>query len=425
MSGKAKIYLYKEGNECTSLTGGYVESYSDTKSKTVTKTANSFKILKDSDNYANGGLYTKNKIDLKYASKLVYNLSAYSFAYVSPDNTGTTLGTSSQANYNITNFVDTISLEPTMGKNTYQVIPTKSSFHVLVRQGGIAGCRLDGEVHEIYYEIDRDIVSINSQDDSSINFSCSNLSNLITITKVEVYINNTLSETYNSNFDNITYTIDSSLYRVGTNNVKIKVTYTQGDEIYETVEKILTCVHNINLTNSSNLKELIDTQETITDTIEILKGNLKSNLESKSVSVSSSDKLSDLVSKVSNIALGKKWASGVASPPTTNKNFLYAGGTSSRACEYIVIDLRHLDFTPSFVAAYSYVENVEAISVLANAHTESGVTVPVVRACRVGYLANNTVGAYCVLAEDYSNGILNLPVNNYYKFGQYEWVAFE
>lgn len=350
MSNKAKIYLYKEGNECINLTGGYVESYSDTKAKTVTKTTNSFKILKDSDSYANGGLYTKNKIDLKYASKIVYNLTAYSFTYVSPDNTGTTLGTSSQANYNITNFVNTISLEPTIGKNTCQVIPTRSSFHVLVRQGGIAGCRLDAEVHEIYYEVDKDIVSINSQNDSSINFSCSNLNNLITITKAEVYINNHLSETYTDNFNNITYNIDNSLYGVGVNNIKIKVTYTQGDEIYETVEKVLTCFHNVSLPDSSSLKEFVDVQEAITDTVEMLKNNLKSNLESKNVNVSNSDKLSDLINKIHDIPLGKKWASGTVSITSSTKTF---NGTWGSTDNTYYAEVKGFDFVPSSIIVYS------------------------------------------------------------------------
>ena len=60
----------------------------------------------------------------------------------------------------------------------------------------------------------------------------------------------------------------------------------------------------------ATLKNLVDETTKIKNELKTCHTNLKNNLSAKGISVLSTDKMSSLVSKVKDIELGKKWASG-------------------------------------------------------------------------------------------------------------------
>ena len=164
-----------------------------------------------------------------------------------------------------------------------------------------------------------------------------------------------------------------------------------------------------------------------------LLSTFKTNMMNAGVVVESGDKFKALIDKIKGLTEGEgkgvQIVSGVVPAPTTSKTFTYAlktplGETSTVSSSYVTINLQDLNFTPSLVMAYSYGETSEAISVLYNAHSATGISTPIIRVSRVGLSSNNTVGGYCVLPDSsFSNGILNMPVDHYYKYPDYEWVA--
>lgn len=88
----------------------------------------------------------------------------------------------------------------------------------------------------------------------------------------------------------------------------------------------------------STLKQLVDETTNIKNELKTCHTNLKSNLMKKGVECSDTDKLLNLVGKVGEIELGKKWANGehIVNFPST---FVYS----------VEIDLSNLSFIPSVV----------------------------------------------------------------------------
>lgn len=320
MSSKAKIYLYKEGNECESITGGITDAdMLDSTGNhwkvngTLTKNENSIHIQTGSTTTSVKFARTKNLISLTKFRDLyinVLNTTEYSTDKFTCLLVSKTLDIGNSAS----GFTRNVN---TKGLNKLDISDKTESYYVATRVLNNSSVL---EFDYIYLETNENVISINSQNISSINFSCNNLDNLITITKAEVYINNKLSETYEDNFENLTYTIDNSLCGIGKNNITIKVIYTQGDDIYETVEEILTHTVTVNnLPATSSLKDVIDRQELLNNSIEVQKSNLKNILVSKNVELAEDEnKISNLIDKVANIELGKKWASGTITTTITN-----------------------------------------------------------------------------------------------------------
>lgn len=96
----------------------------------------------------------------------------------------------------------------------------------------------------------------------------------------------------------------------------------------------------------STLKNLVDETTNIKNELKTCHTNLKTNLINKGVKVLGTDKIVDLISKIDEIKLGKKWASGEA---TVFKD---------------TISIRGLDFKPRFIHGWqtgndsSYKRNV-------------------------------------------------------------------
>lgn len=88
----------------------------------------------------------------------------------------------------------------------------------------------------------------------------------------------------------------------------------------------------------STLKQLVDETTNIKNELKTCHTNLKSNLIEKGVECSDADKLLSLVSKVGEIELGKKWATGSQSVAYSNEP------------HKIILNI---DFEPQFAFVYT------------------------------------------------------------------------
>lgn len=84
----------------------------------------------------------------------------------------------------------------------------------------------------------------------------------------------------------------------------------------------------------SNLKELVNETTNIKNELVACHTNLKNNLIEKEIECSNNDKMLNLISKIRNIELGKKWAKGT--------------GTFSHS-DNIDLTVNNLSFNPSII----------------------------------------------------------------------------
>lgn len=103
------------------------------------------------------------------------------------------------------------------------------------------------------------------------------------------------------------------------------------------------------LSMSASLNQINSKVSNIKDEISTIKNVLKTNLATKGVETSDNDKISNLINKVKNIELGRKWNSGSAVSASSTKtfNFLNSG---SKSLYYITIN--NLNFSPKIIIAY-------------------------------------------------------------------------
>lgn len=155
-----------------------------------------------------------------------------------------------------------------------------------------------------YNNIPNAIIDI-TKDENIINFSITNdeqgYTEAFYINKAEIFINNKLSETYTSNFDNLTYIIDETLCGIGNNEIKLVVTYSDT----ETVEKVLRYTVNVEqLQNESTLTQVTERMQLLATTKEMEVSQLYNILIENGVEVSLKDKMSNLIEKVGTINVG-------------------------------------------------------------------------------------------------------------------------
>ena len=140
-------------------------------------------------------------------------------------------------------------------------------------------------------------INVTSKDFAKVDFNISKLGQEV-VNKIEVLVNGQVSKTYTSIGD-LTYNIDKSLLFNGNNKIKIKVTF---DNDYSEEKEIDYEYVINNLSTTSSLKELIDRQELLTNSIEVQKNTLKEILISKNIEVADSEnKLSILIDKVNEL----------------------------------------------------------------------------------------------------------------------------
>lgn len=289
---KAKIYLYKEGNECVSLTGGWKFGRSNG-SPTRNKNENNLEI-KTSTTGHDGAFVTTNAINISKFSKMNSVLDYKNYRgriIITDDSTGNNNSNSvmwqnDSASDNFTN--KEVSVDFNIDNNRYFSIMSYA------QQNSEQITR----VRKIWLETKENVLTINSHEDSKITFSANDLG-LVTINKIDVLVNGIVSQTYTDNYSNLSYTVDKSLYCIGNNNIEIRVTYSQGDDVTETVSEYLTYKYDVSqLPLETPLINTVKRVKLLTKSKQYEKDILSSILTSKNVEVSEEDKMSDLIGKV-------------------------------------------------------------------------------------------------------------------------------
>ena len=184
MSSKAKIYLYREGNECSAITGGWEQGSKSI--GTFSKSSNSFDF---NVNYVKAVkswnvAQSINLIDFSKFDRVLYDVflsSSYegfkSSFYIAGCNPKLdTYDDVANSKWRVTTSdIGTINsfLEFECNSSAYITI----GFTIWENQSS----NLTANFKNIYLETKENVISINSQNTSSINFSCNNLDNLITI----------------------------------------------------------------------------------------------------------------------------------------------------------------------------------------------------------------------------------------------------
>lgn len=293
---KAKIYLYKEGNECTSITGGWEYVAFDYEGETlISKKTNYIHHSRTTDSAIRGLLYTKNALNTDNFDKAIseYNIISQTTAgntnginFISSRTVG-----SSGYDYSVDYGID-------LGDNITEVA-FANNMHVCIRQGGNWGTRINANTYNIYLTSKDDLLIINSQDDDIITFSVNNL-DFITISKIDVLVNGIISQTYNGEYSNLSYKVDETLCHAVNNDIEIKVTYSQGDGIVETVSEYLTYTVP-KLSTKTPLLDVTKRVVLLTKMKQNEKTILSNILTSKNVEVTEKYKMLDLINKVGNI----------------------------------------------------------------------------------------------------------------------------
>lgn len=313
-SNIAKIYLYKDGNECTSITGGWTgRGVQATNSTSYTKkNAKTLEIACLNSSSATGTNY-------EFHTNKIVDLSKHNFLHTEFEVVNTTnklytvaLGTTTNVtDKNFTyhtaltegiSYVSTGTFDDGFYKLTKSLTNKAVKGYVKTRLGMAQGSSKIF-ISKTWIETKENVITINSKQNNRIDFSCNNLDDLITVTKAEVYINNKLSKTYDNNFDNIIYEVDDSLCFIGENKLSIVATYTQGDDVYETASEV-TSFHKtlLSLPETSSLKDVIDRYNVLNNSIELQKNRLKNILIEKGLEISDDENtLLDLVPRVNEV----------------------------------------------------------------------------------------------------------------------------
>lgn len=295
---KAKIYLYKEGNECTSLTGGIVGKYNTGGTNTLGTFTKQDKYISCVNNSTTKQVYvtSANKIDLTNYCNFICDFDVVNVRNTSSDVYKPTLTVRSNFTGNselltrgelIANLRQTLTLDITnINYSSNACLQTHAN---------------DYNIYKMYFETKENILTINSQEDNNIAFSANDLG-LVTMTKIDVLINGVVSKTYTDEYSNLSYTVDKSLCYIGNNNIEIRVTYSQGDEITETSSEYLTYKNIVpQLPFETPLLDTIERVKLLTKSKQYEKNMLSSILTSKNVEVSEEDKMSDLIGKVNEL----------------------------------------------------------------------------------------------------------------------------
>lgn len=159
------------------------------------------------------------------------------------------------------------------------------------------------ELPYIKYLLSEDIITIKSQNESSINFSCDTFENMIVINKADVYINDELCETYTDGFNELIYTYDENL--VGIINGLIKVEFVQDGETIVAEKAFSQClpikIEQSYLPENATWQDVEIKKQQISETLRQEKILLESILQSKNIKTSSDDSLASLIFKVNEL----------------------------------------------------------------------------------------------------------------------------
>lgn len=151
-------------------------------------------------------------------------------------------------------------------------------------------------------------------------------------------------------------------------------------------------------TSVSNGKQLIGTAITDAD---------------DSLVVPTNPTFQNLADLIGSINTGKKWASGTATPMSTTKLFK----TTSNDVNSYFIEIRNLEFEPSFIVAFDYSEYNSAYPTV---YAKGGI---VSFQGKIGHAVCNSVRYVYGGNMSFLNGTFTLPIE--LSTGSRQWIAFE
>jgi hypothetical protein len=286
MGNKARVWLYKEGNECSTITGGWSGKNFGTYggSNYAIKNADNLDFGDNGNNYGYGGFRTNNTISLSQFSTIYIDWQQYSFSLNVYGGTGksgsadsTFFYTSSSAlndgySYNNSRFAG---INNSSGTNNTTRRTDSSSMDAVNNSTkyylGMAGMSgyinpdtVKTRTYNIYMDSRKDIITVSNQNNTQLTLILDNLSNMITFTKIEILANNKVIKTYNENLSTIVYNFDSSIMEWGDSTISIKATYTQGDGISNVVDKTSSVKYQKNLVTSHYFRIIEQNENLVT-----------------------------------------------------------------------------------------------------------------------------------------------------------------
>ena len=312
MTNKAKIYLYKEGNECTTITGGgWTYSNSGYGSGTI-------QFVKNTDNIymevkgANNGNRTLTCYPTSITS--ISNIRVgkiYWDAYIWKES-------KTEIQFNVNGSIkQSISNSETLQRETrpYDVNGLISSVQFAYHSNSNNGYRATSNLYGLYIETDSDIITVPSYNQGSLSINLNSLGNLLSFKNLTFSWNGTVLNTY----DNISardidieYALDDSAMFYGDNEVTIQVTYNQGDGLPDEV-LTMTYVYNKcviletvdeqipDLVANTSPREFLDRIYMVNDVINKNRDNMYKLLEYKGFQVEENLRLNDLIILVWNM----------------------------------------------------------------------------------------------------------------------------
>lgn len=327
MSAKAKIWLYKNGKECVSITGGWSERNFNSHGGSYYLKAETYLEYGDnSSDWGVGGFSTTNKIPFGLFDTMTIKYGIHScsttcissdfncdvYAYLATNDSETGLS-------NLKN-IHTIGRDPSFAG------PLVSEFNINVKTINPACIALyagtsyggkDTSICRLYYAYltsTDDVFIINEHDDEKITLSLNDISGLINITQLDILSNNVIIDTFNENINtDFEYIFDYSKLYLGDNKISVRVTYTQGDDIYESIEilsekqiyrgiDVDEFTHLEQLPLNASLIETVNRINEVDKIIDVLYGLLRDILYDKEIEVDDDIKLLDMVQLLNDLS---------------------------------------------------------------------------------------------------------------------------
>ena len=306
MANKAKIYVYKEGNECANVSGGWTSS---------------------DDIWGNGkGTFIFNK----NADHLYINLVGKNDAYMTVNCFPaalklskvpvSTLSWDYYAKHESASGIISIlqvngsekqafSSEIARDIYTYDINGIINSINYNLQNRYSYGYNIWAYIYSMYVETMDDVITKDSQALGSLSINLNSFDNILSFTSLSLIWNDQVLQTYEDitvTDTPVSYSFDDSMMFYGDNEVTIQVTYNQGDGLADEVadvtvtynkdialETIETPIPDL-LANTSS-REFLDRIYMINETVDMFINNLYLMLAYKGYEVDSNLRLSELI----------------------------------------------------------------------------------------------------------------------------------
>lgn len=313
MSNKAKIYLYKEGNECATISGGWTYSngtWGDSSANfSFNKNSNCLAITVTGVNNTHTFLSFKPSTLEKITN---INISQFCIDMYSKHEgaSGNNIFSELYVNGTKTFF------NQEHARQTYSFAISKlNDCYYKITNRFDPGYRVWANIYNAYIITSDDIITVPSQNQGSIFINLNSLGNLISFKNLTLSWNGKVLNTYNdisATDTDIEYALNDSDMFYGDNEVTVQVKYNQGDGL---PDETLTMIYAYNksvvletvdeqipdLIANTSPREFLDRIYMVNDVIDKYRNNMYKLLEYKGFQVEENLRLNDLIILVWNM----------------------------------------------------------------------------------------------------------------------------